>query len=150
VVQGGGRCSAPTLIQGGCFKLGRKGKPTNGGRNQKWRCNKRDIVNPETKRKVTCGGRVTQVDDELFIDAPHTCKPDPTLRVSIPLYAKAKQSVRDALFEPAPQLVDPIAHDTYKALSKRNRRNLPKMNNLLRAANRASQTSTKNPNRSQF
>lgn len=96
-----------------------------------------DIVNPETKRKVTCRGRVTQVDDEFFIDAPHTCTPDPTLRVSIHLYAnKAKQSERDALFDPAPQLVDPIAHNTYKALSKRDRHNLPKMNNLLRAANR--------------
>jgi hypothetical protein len=77
-------------------------KAKNGGRNQKWRCKKRDIVNPETKRKVTCRGRVTQVDAKFFIDAPHTCTPDPTLRVNIPLYAKAKQSERDALFDPAP------------------------------------------------
>jgi len=80
---------------------------------------------------------VTEINGEYFIDAPHTFKPDPSLKVSAPLYSKAKQVVKEALFDPAPQLIDPLILSVYKKLTRRDRRFLPKMQNILRSATRA-------------
>ena len=121
----------PTLIQSGCYKLGIR-KDYGDGSRYKWRCN---------KRNNGCLARVTQICNKFFVDAPHTCGPDPSLRVTVPMYAQAKKEATQNVFKAASEIVEPIAHASYKTLTRKSRHYLPnKMCNLKRSRGGGTQT----------
>ncbi len=94
----------------------------------KWRCN---------KRNYKCPARVTQIDTEFFLDEPHSCQPDPSLRVSVPIYAQAKKAAIENVFKPASEIVEPLTYSSYKKLSKKSRHYIPKVSNVVQSTNRA-------------
>ncbi len=74
----------------------------------------------------------------ILLDATHSCEADPSLQVHIPLYSLVKQKIKQEVFVPAANVVEPLMFKTYKAIPRKQRRKLlPKMGNIARATKRA-------------